>query len=241
MKKYLGIICLVFCFNFLSAQKLDHAQGEMIILFHEDADLQEWANEMQMLGLQPTDLYLEEQLSIPLNIWLVSFDFTRIHERRFLELIRQHEAVDLAQFNHFIDYRQAPDDPDYFRQWPFNNTGQTGGTIGLDLGMEEVWDITTGGLTPDGDTIVVCIIDDGLDQTHQDFEGNLWVNYDEIPNNGIDDDNNGFVDDVRGWNAFFDNDDIYSDAVHGTTVTGVLGAKGNNGVGIAGIMWDVKM
>jgi subtilisin family serine protease len=87
---------------------------------------------------------------------------------------------------------------------------------------------------------VAAIIDDGLDWGHQDFGDNLWVNHAEIPNDRIDDDNNGDVNDYQGWNAYDENDNI-TGGWHGTPVTGIVGAQGNNGIGVAGVNWDVKL
>lgn len=225
----------------LSAQKLDHVQGELLVMFDQKADVRQWARQMQTYRGKKTSLRLKEQISIPLNIWTVEYDFTQVSGYRLLALTGEQPEVLAAQFNHFTEYRAQPNDPSYPQQWPFLNTGQTGGAPGIDLDIEAAWDQTTGGLTPTGDTIVICVIDDGLDPTHADFEDNLWINYAEIPDNGIDDDNNGFIDDHKGWNAFLDNDDIDDNNVHGTPVTGLIGAKGNNGVGIAGVNWNVKL
>lgn len=234
----LGVILF---FPSLKAQKLDHVQGELLIMFQKNTDIDAWARDLQTYKGKKTNLQLSEQISIPLNIWSVKYDYTQVSGYRLLAYTKEQSEVLAAQFNHYTQYRNQPNDPEYNRQWPFFNTGQTGGTAGVDLDLEAAWDITTGGLTPSGDTIVICVIDDGLDPSHQDFGDNLWVNYAEIPDNGIDDDNNGFVDDYRGWNAFFDNDDIDDTNVHGTPVTGLIGAKGNNNLGIAGVNWDVKL
>jgi subtilisin family serine protease len=88
---------------------------------------------------------------------------------------------------------------------------------------------------------VVCVIDDGIQSTHPDIAPNLWVNEAEIPNNGIDDDDNGFVDDYRGWDTGANTDAVYDGGGHGTPVAGIVGAKGNNGIGVSGVNWDVKL
>jgi subtilisin family serine protease len=98
--------------------------------------------------------------------------------------------------------------------------------------------ITTGGLTVQGDTIVVAVIDCGADITHEDL--NFWKNYLEIPGNGIDDDTNGYVDDFDGWNAQSQTGVITS-CSHGTHVSGIIGAIGNNTTGVVGVNWNVKI
>ncbi|NRA52321.1 MAG: S8 family serine peptidase, partial [Phaeodactylibacter sp.] len=126
-------------------------------------------------------------------------------------------------------------------QWQYINPGGGNCVEGADIDADLAWDITTGGLNALGDDIVVCIVDDGLDPNHQDFGDNVWVNVAEIPDNGIDDDNNGFIDDYAGWNTGSDNDDIDEFNGHGTPVAGIVGAQGNNGIGVAGVNWDVKL
>ncbi|MDP2176704.1 MAG: S8 family serine peptidase [Bacteroidota bacterium] len=107
------------------------------------------------------------------------------------------------------------------------------------------WDLSKGGVNKNGDTIVVAVIDDGLHVNHPDFQGNIWVNKGEISGNLIDDDSNGYVDDVYGWNFMGQDNDISDSfnykANHGTPVAGIIGAKGNNKTGISGIMWHVKL
>ena len=177
-----------------------------------------------------------------MNIWLLSFDTGLITSEAALSNIRESSLVKLAQFNHFFTLRDNfPDDPHFEEQWALHNTGQTGGKPDADLDAPEAWNITTGGTTSLGDEIVIAIIDNGFDLEHEDLD--FWKNVNEIPNNGIDDDNNGYIDDYDGWNAYESNGNIPSDfgVTHGTAVTGVAGAKGDNGKGISGISWNVKI
>lgn len=107
-----------------------------------------------------------------------------------------------------------------------------------DIDAPEAWDITTGGITALGDTIVLAIIDDGSSLSHNDLD--FWKNENEIPNNNIDDDNNGYIDDYDGWNAYSSNGNIPT-GNHGTHVTGIAGAMGDNGTGISGVNWNAKL
>ena len=183
-----------------------------------------------------------------MNIWLLSYDADRIEEDEVLFTIKQNNSVKAVQFNHYIQLREGkstefsprlvPNDTRFNEQWALNNTGQSGGTPDADIDAPEAWNLSTGGTTALGDTIVVAIVDGGCDLNHQDL--NYWYNFEEIPNNGIDDDGNGYIDDYRGWNAYNNNGNVPSSS-HGTHVSGISAAKGNNGLGVAGVNWDCKV
>ena len=129
-----------------------------------------------------------------------------------------------------IEWRNTdPNDPAYINQ----------GDMRL-IGMPKAWDVSTGGLTANGDTIVVAVLDDGFDLAHQDLSANIWHNRKEIPGDEIDNDENGYTDDYLGLNILT-GDDSHEKVQHGTQVTGVVGAKGNNSIGVTGVNWDVKM
>ena len=100
----------------------------------------------------------------------------------------------------------------------------------------EAWDLQTGSAG-----VVVADIDSGVDYNHEDLAANIWTNPGEIPNNGIDDDGNGYVDDVRGWNFVSNNNSPYDDLGHGTHTAGTIAAIGNNGLGVVGVTWTSKI
>ena len=135
-----------------------------------------------------------------------------------------------------IDIDQSPNDPGFGQQWGLDNTGQSGGTAGADIDAAAAWDVRT-----DASGVTVAIIDTGMDLDHPDLAANLWTNPGEVAGNGKDDDHNGYVDDVHGWD--FVNDDALpeDDNGHGTHVAGTVGARGNNGVGVSGVAWSVKL
>ncbi|MBM4092639.1 MAG: hypothetical protein FJ276_24965, partial [Planctomycetes bacterium] len=146
-----------------------------------------------------------------------------------------------AEPNYIHNPFRTPNDSRFSEKWDLHNTGQPGGTqpggtAGADIDAVAAWDIFTG--TKD---VVIAIIDTGTDTTHPDLVQNLWVNPGEIPGNGIDDDGNGYVDDINGWD-FVNNDANPEDNVgHGTHVAGIAGAKGNNAVGVTGVAWDASL
>ena len=130
----------------------------------------------------------------------------------------------------------TPNDPSYPQLWGLNNTGQTGGTPDADIDAPEAWDIQTG-----DPNLVIGVIDTGVDYNHPDLVGNIWTNPGEIPGNGIDDDNNNFIDDVRGWDFANKDNDPMDVRGHGTHVAGTIAAKGNNSVGVTGVAWNAKI
>jgi hypothetical protein len=138
--------------------------------------------------------------------------------------------------NFVVHATRTPNDPALAQEWAMHNTGQTGGTAGADIDALRAWDITTGSAS-----VLVAIIDSGIDYTHTDLTPNIFVNTAEIPNNHIDDDGNGFVDDVRGWDFVNGDNDPMDDNGHGTHVAGTVGAVGNNGIGVAGVSWNVRL
>ncbi|MBL7798853.1 MAG: S8 family serine peptidase, partial [Saprospiraceae bacterium] len=186
-------------------------------------------------------------VAVSLNIWLLEVATEETTERLALDWLNRQPDVRAAQYNRLLEYRAMPtgllpNDPLYSQQWHHRNTGAGGGLPGADHSAEEAWNITTGGLTPHGDTIVIAVIDGGIEYTHEDLTENLWVNRLEIPNDGLDNDGNGYVDDYRGWSNFTNNDQIAGVATtHGTPVSALIGARGNNGIGVAGVNWDTKI
>jgi subtilisin family serine protease len=147
----------------------------------------------------------------------------------------------------------VPNDAGFSKQWYLYSTGKIfwikfmlvgkipiifpfKGKPGADIQAAEAWDIETG-----SSDVVIAIIDSGVDYTHPDLAANIWNNADEIPNNGIDDDANGYIDDIRGWDFWYNDNNVTDCRGHGTFCAGVAGAVGNNGVGIAGVAWNCKI
>ena len=130
----------------------------------------------------------------------------------------------------------TPNDPEFINQWYLHSTGQYMAIPGLDINAPEAWEVTTG---PQGS--IVAVLGSGVDYTHEDLVGNLWTNPGEIPGNGIDDDENGYVDDVYGINTVRNDGNPADIMGMGTAIAGIIAARTNNAVGISGISWDSKI
>ncbi len=153
--------------------------------------------------------------------------------------------VEYAELNYTFSIYTEPNDPLYPLQWALNNTGQMypasggyndpPGTADADVDAPEAWQIEAG-----DSNVVVAIIDTGVDYSHRDLEHNMWINADEVPGNGIDDDNNGYIDDIFGYDFVGyiqtgGDGDPRDDNGHGTHCAGIAAADGNNGLDISGL------
>ena len=185
-----------------------HLPGEFIVMFHNDQDVD---------ALSPR---------AHIHLFRVQSETTSAQDWAVLRSLRDDDRVEAAQFNHTVQNRETlPNDPQLGQQWHHVENGDH------DIDSDLAWDITTGGAAADGSRIVVAVLEGGgSNYNHVDLIDNHWVNEAEIPGNGVDDDENGFVDDYNGWNSGGNNDAIAAGG-HGTSVSGMIGAVGDNGVG----------
>ena len=144
--------------------------------------------------------------------------------------------IELVQPNAKITTNAIPNDPSFPKLYALNNSGQTGGKFDADIDAPEAWDYTTG----TGQT-VVAVIDTGVDYNHDDLRANIWVNSGEIAGNGLDDDGNGYIDDLHGYDFANNDSNPMDDNGHGTHVSGTIGAVGDNGLGVVGVNWHTKI
>ena len=148
--------------------------------------------------------------------------------------------VEFAEPNYIVHPQSLPDDTYFNLQWGLYNTGQSvsglSGITGADMDAPSAWDITTG-----SSNVVVAVVDTGCNLGHPDLAASIWLNPGEIPGNGVDDDGNGYIDDIQGWD-FADMDNVPQDATgHGSHVAGIIAAAGDNGRGIAGVARGVRI
>jgi len=153
-----------------------------------------------------------------------------------LKRLKKHPMVEAVSpnYRHRITVN-VPDDTRFNDLWGLHNTGQTGGMTDADIDAPEAWELNTG-----SPGIVVAVVDTGIDYNHPDLAANMWTNPYEI-RDGIDNDGNGYVDDIYGINVLNGSGDPMDDHSHGTHVAGTIGAVGDNGLGVAGVVWNVKM
>ncbi len=173
--------------------------------------------------------------SIVPGLWLFTYDES-LYIEDVIQEFSNNPFVVYAEPDYIYRAAVAPNDPRYSELWAMENNGQTGGLVDADVNAESMWQIE------DGDPqVVVAVIDTGIDYTHNDLVANVWHNSQEIPGDGIDNDGNGYIDDVYGINAILNNGDPRDDNSHGTHVSGTIGAEGNNSLGVVGMAQDVQI
>ena len=174
-----------------------------------------------------TELYQLRLLSEELGIFACQVPEDKVED--FKALIHKNESCRLLSNNQFLSNRQKPNDVFYTQQWALEFAK-----------IPKIWDITTGGITFDKKEIVVAVLDDGIDINHEDIADNIFTNTKEIPNDKIDNDGNGYIDDFKGYNIDTGNGTAIAQN-HGTGVSGIIGALGNNQLGVSGINWKIKI
>lgn len=226
--KYVLIVSLLFATQLLNAQTESYQNQEVLIQFSNSVNPEEWIKTNKHVASFSISQVISKRLGIYRLSYAESMDAKILSKQ-----LHQIRGVLTAQVNHNnVINRATPNDQGYPQQWQFNDAAP-GSSFAT-----QAWDFTTGGYTSKGDTIVVAVIDGGYALDHNDL--NFYTNSAEIPNNGIDDDANGYIDDVQGWNASNQSGTHPLDD-HGTHVSGIIGAKGNNGIGVTGVNWDVEV
>ncbi|MFZ0033988.1 MAG: S8 family serine peptidase [Sedimentisphaerales bacterium] len=240
MKRQILISSLILLFvaAFAMADDLSYKAGALIVRFADPAASTQTKNNILNSAFGCSGSPVVKEYSIVPGLTLVKLPAGMTVEQGRVSLA-QSSAILYAEPDYKRELYGVPNDTRFGELWGMNNTGQSGGTPDADIDAPEAWNISTG-----SSSVVVAVTDTGVDYTHPDLTANMWVNPGEIPGNGIDDDGDGFIDDVYGCDTGSNDGnpmDNSAEAGHGTHVSGTIGAVGNNARGVAGVCWNVKI
>lgn len=234
----LGLFVVILSAALQAPKKPEFVPGQILVKFRPDISAQAMESAMLEVKAQRVAAFSEIRVQ-----QLILGEDIKVEEA--VKKLAALPNVEYAEPNYIYHTMGRPDDPNFSQLWGMDNTGQTGGTVGADIKALSAWDITTG-----NGTVLVGVIDTGVDFTHEDLAMNIYNNPGEDawsnPNdpstgNKVDDDGNGKVDDWKGWNFIANNNNSYDDNMHGSHCAGTIGAIGNNGKGVAGVNWTVKI
>ncbi|MHC4475609.1 MAG: S8 family serine peptidase [Planctomycetota bacterium] len=228
--------------DFTVAADVPFVPGELLVRFAPQ-DKKSWPNSVEksmILADLCAGATIEREYQILPGLCLVKLP-VNVRVTDALVSFNNTAGILYAQPNYelTVDSNQQylPDDIRFDELWGMHNTGQTGGTPDADIDAPEAWYIRN-----DASDIIVAVIDTGVDYTHPDLASNMWINeaeYNGTP--GVDDDENIYVDDIYGYDFCNNDEDPKDDNSHGTHCAGTIGAIGNNGIGVTGVCWNVKI
>jgi subtilisin family serine protease len=224
VKRFLGVLSCIFA----TSQIANAEPVDLILRLKSGQHIEKQLEKVQGMGSFESNLLVAD-----LNIHRIRGE-SKLEEKKLIRFFGLQPAVKYAQKNHKIKYRQKPSDIQFSSQWSLNDVASA------NIFAEQAWQFSHGGKNKLGQDVVVAIVDGGMDLEHPDLVQNLWTNKNEIPNNSKDDDGNGFIDDVHGWNGSLSNSSLPVED-HGTHVAGIIGARGDNQIGICGVNWETQI
>jgi subtilisin family serine protease len=213
---------------FAQAPAAPHVPGEVIVKYRTEAS----QNEINQINSELGGARIK-------GLGRIRAELRRLENLTVEEAIsryRNHPKIQYIEPNYIFEAEEVPNDPMFPQLYGMQNTGQTGGTAGADIHATQAWDVFTG-----SSGALVGVIDTGVDYNHPDLSANIWTNPGEIAGNGIDDDLNGYIDDIHGYDFINNDGDPMDDHGHGSHVSGTIGAVGNNGIGVAGVSWTIRI
>ena len=215
------VLTLFVSSQFVLAQKSNevYVKGELLVKFKDGTISTSAARANNEIGSRVLEEFPDlklQRVELPGNLSI------EVAIARYANL----PEVEYAQPNFYYHLLAVPNDTRYSSLYGMPK-----------ISAPAAWDLSTG-----SNTVVVADIDTGLRYTHEDIAANAWKNAGEVAGNGIDDDGNGFIDDIYGWDFFYNDSNPIDDAGgHGTHTAGTIGAVGNNGVGVTGVAWNIKI
>ncbi|HEX8502972.1 MAG TPA: S8 family peptidase, partial [Pyrinomonadaceae bacterium] len=209
----------------------ERREGELLVRFRQGASADEVLAAPALKGMRRAGILRGKS-----RVERLSIDAGHDVEAAVAEL-RGHPSVEFAEPNFVIKGEQlTPDDPRFAEQWALRNAGEANGTsAGSDVRAARAWAVSTG-----SPSTVVAVVDSGVDFSHPDLKDNRWANAAE-QDNRRDDDRDGYVNDLYGWDFVNDSGTVADENGHGTAVAGLIAARGNNGVGVSGVMWQAGL
>lgn len=227
--------------------KQEYIPGEVLVILANDANTNNTEvgamvggivkKRMSFVSSRKTKLHAGPSKTIENQVLRVKLSEGKSVKQAIAEhKTRKDPRIVRVEPNYRVRALGMPNDAYFEYLWAMRNTGQTDGTINADIDAVSAWDITTG-----SDDVVVAVIDTGIDYRHPDIAANIWTNPDEAADNSYDDDRNGYIDDVHGYNFVDGDGNVIDKNGHGTHCSGTIAGRGDNGVGVTGVNWRCKL
>jgi subtilisin family serine protease len=239
LRAILGMVALLLVLSSTPAEavRIDeapgYAAGEVLVKYRDRGEARIAGGELPIRGARSARLIRRsgvEHLKLP----------SSMSTEQAIRKLRMNPDIEIAEPNYAVRVFSTPNDILFDKQWALNNTGQKiygiQGARGADISAPSAWSEEIGDVA-----VVVAVIDTGIDRLHPDLVENIWINPGEIPESGTDDDFNGKIDDVWGWDFVHRDNDPIDPHGHGTHVAGIIGARGGNAIGVAGTAWNVSL